>query len=73
MSVRKLKERIFLETRATVFERSKQREVIVSLDPSGVIGLRLKGTTRTYDLRVDACYHSAVKAEVSARAPRGKR
>ena len=73
MSTRKLNERISFETRATVFERSKHREVIITLDPSGIISLRLKGTAREYDLTADACYCSAVKASVSARGGRSKR
>lgn len=69
MSAKKLKAPITFETSATIFERSKKREVIITLEPSGFIGLRLKGTARTYDLDLAACYHAAVKREVS-RAPR---
>ncbi len=62
----KRKEKIEIETVQTVFERSEHRRVIISIAPGGVIGLRLKGTQRTYDLPADACYHAAVKAEVKA-------
>ena len=73
MSTRKLNERISFETRATVFERSKNREVIITLEPSGVISLRLKGTTREYELTAEACYCSAVKASVKSERPRSRR
>jgi hypothetical protein len=57
---------IEIETAATVFERSKTRQVIVRVEPSGVMVFRLKGTTRTFDLMADAGYHAAVKQEVRA-------
>jgi len=54
------------KTRATIFERSKQREVIITLEPPSLIGFRLKGTRRTYYLEAAACYQLAVKATVRA-------
>ena len=68
----KLKEKIEVETDATIFELSKHREVIVIVEPSGTLGFRLKGTKRTYELTAQACYHSAVKAEVNSNG-KGKR
>jgi hypothetical protein len=56
-----------VETNATVFERSKARQVIVRVEPSGLISFRLKGTQRTYDLMADAGYHAAVKQDVRAK------
>ncbi len=61
------------ETEATVFERSVHRHVIVSVEPSGLIGFRLKGTRRTFHLLADAGYCVALKADVSAQQkPRSK-
>jgi hypothetical protein len=67
-----LTEKVEFETVATIFERSVHRPVIITIEPSGIISLRLKGTQRTYDLPVDACYHAAVKAEVKA-SEKGRR
>lgn len=67
------KRKIEIETEATVFERSVQRHVIVSVEPSGLVGFRLKGTRRTYHLPADAGYCVALKADVSAQQkPTGK-
>jgi hypothetical protein len=69
----KTKRSIELETLATVFERSKRRQVIVTVEPSGLLGFRLKGTQRTYELMADAGYHAAVKQDVRAKLrPNGK-
>lgn len=69
----KLKKKIEFETTATVFERSKQRPVIVTVEPAGLVGFRLKGTQRTYYLTPDAGYAVAVKAEVKANGKKGPR
>jgi hypothetical protein len=53
------------ETRATAYDRGKERPIIVSLEAPSVIGFRLKGTGQTYRLTVGACYLLAVKADVS--------
>lgn len=62
MSTKKLTQPITVETSATIFERG-HRAVIITIEPSGVLGLRLKGCTRTYALDLSACYHAAVKRE----------
>jgi hypothetical protein len=62
----KTKKEFEIETSATVFERG-QRNVIVTVEPSGLLGFRLKGTQRTYELTADACYHAAVKADVKSK------
>lgn len=54
------------QTGATVFERGKRRNVIVRLEPSGVVGFRLKGMHTTYTLDAGALYHAAVKAQARA-------
>jgi hypothetical protein len=50
------------ETAATVFERSLERLIIVSLEPPGLLGFRLKGTRQTYRLPVQTCFWLAVRA-----------
>ena len=61
----KLKQKVERETSATVFERSRRREVIVSIEPPDLVGFRLKGTRRTYYLPADALYCAALKADVN--------
>lgn len=67
------KRKVALETEATVFERSVHRHVIVSVEPSGLIGFRLKGTRRTYHLPADAGYCVALKADVTAQQKSGSK
>jgi hypothetical protein len=55
------------ETSVTVRDGGRVREVIVTLEPSCVLALRLKGTRTTYRVTADAVYHLAVKREVAAR------
>jgi len=66
-----MRRKVEVETEAAIFERSRQRPVIVSVEPSGVIGFRLKGTQRTYYLTADACYCAALKADMKAQKKRG--
>ena len=69
----KARRKVEIETDATVFERSVHRHVIVSVEPSGLVGFRLKGTRRTYHLPADAGYCTALKADVGAQeTPRSK-
>lgn len=48
------------ETDSPVFEAGTFRNVIVCLAPGGVIGFRLKGTRRRYDLTAASCYMKAM-------------
>ena len=50
-------------TDGRVFERSKMRDVIVILMPSGVIGFRLHGTRRTVYTTTDKLYMQVLKME----------
>jgi hypothetical protein len=69
----KLKTKVERETEATIFERSKHRPVIISFEPPNLVGVRLKGTQRTYLLPADWLYYQVVRAEVSHdRQPRKK-
>lgn len=55
-------------TRKTVHEASRDRQIVVILEPPGQIGFRLKGTRKVFWLSVEGCYQAAVKAEVAATA-----
>ena len=57
-----LREPIQRQTAATVFERSLERPIIVSLEPPAILGFRLKGTRRVYRLPVQTCFWLAVRA-----------
>lgn len=63
-----LKRKLTRETSATIFELGRHRAVMVSLELPCLIGLRLKGTRRTFYLPVDKAYLAAVKAHVAAEA-----
>lgn len=63
-----LKRKLVRETSATIFELGRHRAVMVSLEPPCLIGLRLKGTRRTFYLTADKTYLAAVKAHVVAEA-----
>jgi hypothetical protein len=63
----KLTNSVERETAGTIFERSKLREVIVTLAPPNRIGFRLKGTRRVYWLTSEGCYAMAVKADVDTQ------
>ena len=52
------------ETDSSVFEKGKNRRVIVILEPGGVIGFRLKGTRKTYNLTAAKCHMMALKASI---------
>lgn len=54
------------ETSATVFERSKRRPIIISVEPGGLISLRLKGNRKTYSLDLESLYDQAVKKSLRA-------
>ncbi len=52
------------ETDCSVFERGRKRQVIVTLEPGGVIGFRLKGTRKTYCLTTARCHMMALSASI---------
>jgi phosphate uptake regulator len=60
----KLTKPVKRETDATVFDRSALRNLIVSIEPAGrdgaLIGLRLKGSRRTYRIGVNSVYNAAI-------------
>lgn len=63
----KLTKKLTRESDAAVYERSKYRPIIVSVEPPDRIGFRLKGTQRSYTLPIAMCFRIAVEAEVEAR------
>ena len=54
-------------SRCTVREAGREREVVVILRPTNVIGFRAKGCRKEYQLTIDGCYTLAVKAHVAAK------
>jgi len=59
------KSKVTRQVRGTVKEAGKDREVIVTVYPSGVLGFRAKGCRREYQLTAECCYVMAVKAHVA--------
>jgi hypothetical protein len=58
----------------TYRDRSKLRRIVVTLYPSGVIGLRLEKTRQEETLPLPVAYEMAVRARVAfERAQRAKR
>lgn len=60
-----LTKKISRNTTATVFEQSKTRNLIVSIEPTGragaVIGVRAKGSRSTYRISVNSVYNLAIR------------
>lgn len=50
----------------TVRDGSKRRALVITLYPTGDIGLRPQGTRREELYPLEAVYHAAVKARVAA-------
>jgi hypothetical protein len=58
----------------TYRDRSKLRRIVVTLYPSGVIGLRLEKTRQEETLSLSAAYEMAVRARVAFdRAQKARR
>lgn len=69
----KLKKSLEVETAASVFERSQERPIIMTVEPSGLVTFRLKKTRRTYSIPLAACFYAAVRAEVESQKKGGAR
>lgn len=52
-------------SKAKRYEKSKSRSIIVSLEASQEIGVRLEGTRQTYRLGVESVYELAVRVWVN--------
>ncbi|MDD5457852.1 MAG: hypothetical protein PHF37_00440 [Phycisphaerae bacterium] len=61
-----LKKAVSRESNGLVREAGKVRQIIIILEPPNLIGLRAKGCRKVYYLPADACYSTAVKAEMAA-------
>lgn len=52
------------ETKANIFERSQNRNLIVSIEPAGrdgaLVGVRVKGTRQTFRVSVNSIFNLAV-------------
>lgn len=64
---------VTVETGAQVREVGKYREIFVTVEPSGLIGLRLKGLRTTEYYPADVLYYTAVKARVAREKKEKKR
>lgn len=53
------------QTDVSIRDAGQHRDLIVILYPSGIIGLRPKGTRREETIPLDAVYDLAVKARVA--------
>ena len=60
-----LKKAVHRETETTVRDKGARRELVLSLLPGDLIGVRLKGTRTTYTIDSVAAYHFAVKIQVA--------
>ncbi len=62
----KLEKKVSRVSLDTVRDGSKRRPLVITLYPSGDIGLRPQGTRREERYPLEAVYHAAVKARVAA-------
>lgn len=54
------------KTSAAKYEKSKHRRVILSLEPTAKVGVRLEGTRQTYRVDAEVFYEFAVRLWVAA-------
>jgi len=59
-----LKKPISRVSQSQVFEKGKLRDIVVILEPPGLLYFRAKGMRKKYALPVAACYTLAVRAHV---------
>jgi hypothetical protein len=60
------KTRLLVETDNAVYDRRRQREIVVELKPSYMI-MRLKGTRAVYTITYTSAFNQAVRNEVARR------
>jgi phosphoglucomutase len=53
-------------SKASRFEKSSRRRIVVTLEESQQIGVRLEGTRQTYRLDIESLYEIAVRHHVAA-------
>ncbi len=56
-----LTKKLYRKTSAIRFEKSKHRHVILSLEPTARLGVRLEGTRQTYKIDAEVVYEFAVR------------
>jgi hypothetical protein len=69
----KLKKPVTRKTSAVRYEKSKHREIVVSLEPRRQLSFRLLGTRQHYRLDVETAYEIAVKLHAQAIEKRAQR
>ena len=62
----KLSKSVSRVSNEVVRDGSKYRNLVVTIYPSGMIGIRPQGTRREEQYPMDAVYHIALKARVAA-------
>jgi len=67
----KTKKNVTRETEAEMFEVGKYRPIVVTIKPK-LIGLRLKGQSKEYNLPIEKCFYLAVLAEKKRKKPERK-
>lgn len=62
----KRKTRLLVETDNTVYDRRRQREIVVELKPSYMV-LRLKGTRAVYTITYTSALNQAIRNEAARK------
>lgn len=62
----KLEKQVSRVSKETIRDGSKWRNLVVTLYPNGMIGIRPQGTRREEVTTLEGVYHNAVKARVAA-------
>lgn len=64
------------KTPATVFDKAKERNLIVSIEPAGrnsaLIGIRIEGTRQTYRISANSVYNAAIALHLAKIEKRAK-
>lgn len=68
----KLTKKVSRETTATFFEKSKRRNIILSLEPPCSVGFRLKGKRETLYLDADIGFSLLMQKRVEAKLAQAK-
>lgn len=66
-----LTKRVARKSSAFIHEKSKTRTILLSLEPTAFVGVRLEGTRQTYRIDAEALYSIGVKLherEIDRRA-----
>ena len=72
--MRKLRQNIAVETLATTFSAGKERAIVITITPGGVVlNFRLKGTRTTYELPTVCAFREAALLTAEQRRSRPKR